>query len=94
MTLRDLPQRPQHPVPVRLRRLADELHPVPLHRRQALPGSPVLLAQVAVELDRQPEPLADDLGRLAGARKIAGVDRVELLAFELLGELAVPAARP
>jgi hypothetical protein len=67
-----------------LRRLADELDPVALGRRQTLPGSPVLLPQVWIEHDRQSEPFADDLRGLPRTGEIAGVDRLELLAFELL----------
>ena len=99
MSLGDSPQRAEDPFLVRLRRLADELDPIALHGRQPFPRSPVLLAQVGVEHDRQPEPLADDLRRLARAGEVARVDRLELLAGELLGELlrltpAVVAQRP
>ena len=87
MALGNPSQRVKDPVPVLLCRLADELDAVALRCGQALPGSPVLLSQVGVEHGRQPEFSADDLGRLAGTRKIAGVDRLELLAVELLGEL-------
>ena len=68
-------------------RLAHELDAVALDRGQAFPRSPVLLPQVRIELDRQAEPFAHDQSRLAGTRKIAGVDRQELVAVELLGEL-------
>jgi hypothetical protein len=87
MALGDPSQRVKDPVSVRLCRLADELDAIALHGGKALPRSPVLLAQVGVEHGRQPESSADDLGGLAGTRKIAGVDRLELLAAELFGEL-------
>ena len=99
MALGDPPQRAQHPLLVRLGRLADELDAVALDGGQSFPVSPVLLAQVRVELDRQPEPLADDLRRLPRAGEVAGVDRLELLSLELLREpprlpAAVVAQRP
>jgi hypothetical protein len=55
--------------------------------------SPVFLAQVRVEHDREAQPLTDNLRRLAGADEVARVDRLEPLAGELVGELPrLPAA--
>jgi hypothetical protein len=92
-------QRVQDPLLMRLGRLAGEVDAVALGRRQPLPGSPVLLAQLGVEGDGEAETPTDDLGRHACPRQVARVDRVERLVRELVGELprlqpAVVAQRP
>jgi hypothetical protein len=67
MAVRDPPQRAQHPLLVCLRRLSDELDAVALDGGQPFPRSPIFLPQFRVEGDRQTEPLAEDLRRLARA---------------------------
>ena len=54
--------------------------------RQPGPLADVDLAQASVELDRQLERLGDDLGRLARARQIGAVDRVDPARGEELSE--------
>jgi hypothetical protein len=59
MSLGDPPERAQDPRLMCLRRLADELDPVALDGGEAFPRTPVLLPQVRIEHDRQPEPLGN-----------------------------------
>ena len=57
-----------------------------LGHREARPAPDVHLAEARLDDDRTAQPGRDDLGRLARAAEIAGIDRGDLLACEFLGE--------
>jgi hypothetical protein len=83
----------EHPLAVGLARLALVGDLQSLVRGEPFPRAPVLLAQVGIDVDRESEPLAEDLRRLARAAEVARVERVDLLGGEPVGEgLRLPPA--